>query len=272
MDNAIKKLEDMLNARNFVPLPEFEGYNPFQMTQILYFLFGEKSPLKINPDFDFSKIPIVQMVHYLLKAVEPGLKLTSSGYLPPKIVKDLYGMKYICEDCIDGGIVKLRTESDSLSVSLARIITDLSGMIKKRSNALFLTTSGKACLENKNELLKKAFETFIYKFNWAYNDGYGENKIGQVGAGFSMILLHKYGAEFKTDRFYAEKFFAAFPQILGESQCDLIRAIHCYSLRTFDRFLDYFGFIEIQKEKKYDAEKFVRKTPLFDEIINISKS
>lgn len=241
------------------------------MTQILYFLFGEKSPIKINPDFDAGKSPIAQMIHYLLKTIEPGLKLTSSGYLPPKIVRDLYGMKYICEECIDGGIVKLRTESDSLSVSLARILADLSGMIKKRSNALSLTTAGKACLENKNELLKKAIEAFIYKFNWAYNDGYGENKIGQVGAGFSMILLHKYGAEFKTDQFYAEKYFDAFPQIFEESQCDLIRAIRCYSLRTFDRFLDYFGFIEIQQEKKYDAEKFIRKTPLFDEIINISK-
>jgi len=33
------------------------------------------------------------------------------------------------------------------------------------------------------------------KFNWAHLDGYGENNIGELKFGFSLILLNKYGAE-----------------------------------------------------------------------------
>jgi hypothetical protein len=29
--------------------------------------------------------------------------------------------------------------------------------------------------------------------NWAYYDGYGDNEVGRFGAGFSLILLSKYG-------------------------------------------------------------------------------
>jgi len=39
---------------------------------------------------------------------------------------------------------------------------------------------------------------------------------------------------------------------------------HCYSLRTFDRFLNFFGFVVIEQERGRDAEKFIVKGDVFD--------
>ncbi len=38
---------------------------------------------------------------------------------------------------------------------------------------------------------------------------------------------------------------------------------------TFDRFLDYFGLIQIETERKWDADKFITKTDLLDRLFKI---
>jgi hypothetical protein len=45
------------------------------------------------------------------------------------------------------------------------------------------------------------------------------------------------------------------------------QAYQCYSLRTFDRFLDYLGLIHIERSgHRYDDDKLITKTPLFDKL------
>jgi len=113
-------------------------------------------------------------------------------------------------------------------------------------------------------LLLNIFKTFGQKFNWAYFDGYGENNIGQLGFGFSLILLSKYGDKRQIDRFYSKKYFQAFPDLkdnMTKTNYGIGRPSDCYSIRTFDRFLDYFGLIKI------DTDKFITKTELYDRLI-----
>lgn len=77
------------------------------------------------------------------------------------------------------------------------------------------------------------------------------------------------------DKFYSNKYFSAFPMLYMNYAPHPYRDpvtdnIRCYSLRTFDRFLFYFGLIEIHQEK-WDADKFVITTQLFDELISVCK-
>lgn len=46
---------------------------------------------------------------------------------------------------------------------------------------------------------------------------------------------------------------------------------HCYSLRTFDRFLSFFGLVKIEQERGMDAEKFIVKGDVFDRMFEILK-
>jgi hypothetical protein len=42
----------------------------------------------------------------------------------------------------------------------------------------------------------------------------------------------------------------------------------CYSIRSFERFLDFFGLIKIDAEsKEFDSKKYIIKTDLFDKLI-----
>ena len=278
LEDIQKHINKVMVEHNNRSIPEFEGYSPFEMHHILHFTFGTDSPIKIEKlsDSDFKKIPILNQIKYLtdLVAKNGEIKLTNKGFLPTKVVSELYQQGFMKEEHIEKGISRLRKETDSMTVNLSRILIELTGLVKKRSGKLSLTKNGEKTIQDNFLLLKSIFETFAMKFNWAYYDGYGDNQIGQLGFGFSLILLSKFGQAKRMDSFYAKKYFNAFPNFL-----DLIEpsygtlesySTRCYSIRTFDRFLDYFGLIKIdEKGKGLDSIKYITKTDLFDRLIKV---
>lgn len=278
LEEINKHLEKIQNELNNRGLPDFEGYSPLEMQFILYDTFGKNSPIQLNElcDTDFKKIPLLNQTKYLLQIVNDSveLKLTTKGFLPTKIVSDIYNQEFIKDEMIESGISKLYKETDSNSINLTRILLELSGLVKKRNNKLSLTKKGKTEFNDNHKLLKSIMLTFGTKFNWAYYDGYGENEIGQLGFGFSLILLSKYGSAKRLDLFYGKKYLTAFPMLLARIEPSKFstreeQVYRCYSLRTFDRFLDYFGLIKIDSKNKWDSEKFIKKTDLFDKLIKV---
>jgi len=271
-----RNIDQVMNEQNNRPIADFEGYSPFEMHKILHFTFAIDSPLKLQKlsDTDYTKIPILNQIKYLTDLIDKNgeIKLTKQGFLPTKIVSELYSQGFLKDEYIEKGISKLYKETDSMTINLTRILLELAGFIKKRNGKLSLTKSSEKILGNNEELLRQIFLTITNKFNWAYYDGYGENQIGQLGYGFSLILLSKYGRERRLDSFYAERYFKAYPRLLDSIEPNygtLERySTNCYSVRTFDRFLNYFGLINIEEERKgLDSIKYISKTDIYDRLI-----
>lgn len=271
-----RNIDQVMNEQNNRPIADFEGYSPFEMHKILHFTFAIDSPLKLQKlsDTDYTKIPILNQIKYLTDLIDKNgeIKLTKQGFLPTKIVSELYSQGFLKDEYIEKGISKLYKETDSMTINLTRILLELAGFIKKRNGKLSLTKSSEKILGNNEELLRQIFLTMTNKFNWAYYDGYGENQIGQLGYGFSLILLSKYGRERRLDSFYAERYFKAYPRLLDSIEPNygtLERySTNCYSVRTFDRFLNYFGLINIEEERKgLDSIKYISKTDIYDRLI-----
>ena len=87
-----------------------------------------------------------------------------------------------------------------------------------------------------------------------------------------MILLSKYGNDKQLAAFYATKYFNAFPQFqeLKVSEYETVERFinNCYSIRTFERFFDYFGVINIESTGLgFDRLTYISKTDLFDKLI-----
>lgn len=271
-----RNIDQVMNEQNNRPIADFEGYSPFEMHKILHFTFAIDSPLKLQKlsDTDYTKIPILNQIKYLTDLIDKNgeIKLTKQGFLPTKIVSELYSQGFLKDEYIEKGISKLYKETDSMTINLSRILLELAGFIKKRNGKLSLTKSSEKILGNNEELLRQIFLTMTNKFNWAFYDGYGENQIGQLGYGFSLILLSKYGRERRLDSFYAERYFKAYPRLLDSIEPNygtLERySTNCYSVRTFDRFLNYFGLINIEEERKgFDSIKYISKTDIYDRLI-----
>ncbi|MFA5817146.1 MAG: hypothetical protein WC865_16185 [Bacteroidales bacterium] len=203
-----KYAEKLMNEQNNLPIPEFEGYSPYEMHRLLEAAFGEKSPVQLAKlsSADYRQIPILKPIRYLAEIMNKHgeLKLTAKGFLPTKVVAEVYDQGFMDDDISRSPRPKILKEADSVTVNLTRILMVLGGMVKKRNNKLSLTKSGRDLLSDDAELLNQMIRIYGYRFNWAYFDGYGENQIGQLGFGFSLILLYKYGNQKRLDSFYSD--------------------------------------------------------------------
>lgn len=167
-------------------------------------------------------------------------------------------------------------EQDTISVHLARVLLSCEHLCKVRNNKLSLTRNGKRIQHNKPALFDSMLNALVYNFNWGYFDFFDNIEIGRVGLGFTLILLAKYGNTQQTSEFYADKYFKAFPHLLinhndHESfiyEKDLTKYSYC--VRTFERYLLYFGLIEITTAPGlFGHQKLIKKTPLFDLLITV---
>lgn len=278
LEELQNQLDRLAEKQNSTGLPEFEAYSPKEMHLILYKPFTDGSPISLKKltDEDYLQIPMMKQILYLANIIKDAgeLKLTQKGYLPTKVVADICSQKFlpVNRNWLEPNVYK---ESDSPDTQLAKFLLDLSGIIKKRNNKLSLTKSGEKLLQNYEKLFQKIFTVFGTKLNWAYFDGYEDNGTGQIGYVFTLILLSKYGSKKLHDKFYSDKYFDAFPNLYLDYPFNPYREPitinnDCYSIRSFERFLWYFGLIDFEQEK-WDAEKFVWKTELFDRLISVRK-
>ncbi|MGY6742908.1 MAG: hypothetical protein ACXIUQ_09255 [Cecembia sp.] len=273
-----KQLGKFIDEQNKRSVPEFEGYSPEVMNILISDPFGPQSPIQLKrlTADAYRQVPFLNQVKYLCGLTQKAgeIKLTSKGYLPTKVVSELYEQGFMKDEFIESGLYKLYKETDANSVHLTRILMELSALAKKRIGKLSLTKTGEKLLKDDFELLLLLLKTFLNKFNWGYFDGFSEVPIGPLGFGFSLILLSKYGDKERLDDFYAEKYFGAFPALLeglnpGRSSL-FSYSRRCYSIRTFDRCLEHFGLVAIRKEGSIiDATKYIRKTDLMDQLVRV---
>lgn len=255
-----------------------DGYSSSEIKYMIVDAFAEDSIIKLNKleDVDYLRIPILNQIKYLagLLKKEGDIKLTAKGNLPVKIVADIYAQGFIREKWVDRYLSKVWKENDILSISLTRKLLVLSGIAMKRNNKLVLTKSGGKILNNDEKLLHKILDTFGYKLNWAFFDRYSLEHIGQFGFGFSLAMLSRFGDERRPVNFYADLYLESFPGLLDPSLNNyFLESEHnariCYSLRTFERFLAFFGLINFEYGKNWNDEAFVSRTDLFDKLICI---
>ena len=278
-----KQIETEVLLRNSSPITDFENLSPINFHYIIYDTYNENSPVHFNKNIDndtLNKVSLFRVVEDFIRIIdrENFIKLTPLGALPKKIVVELYDKKYILDERIESGITKLCREQDCIAILNTKIVLEIAGITKKQKGKLTLTKKGSLFLkpETRQEFFEIFISTFADKFNWGFNDYYPEEPIGQKGWAFTIFLLGKFGMSYKKESFYAEKYLKAFPEFLEEFKNDAFglpieQFISCYGARTFERFLEWFGIVEIEREigKFWNTKKNVRATGILTKIFNI---
>jgi hypothetical protein len=263
-------------------MDDFLGLSPTEIHHLLYDTFSDKSPIQFRDDIDnktLDQIPLFRIAEEFLKIIQRDkqIKLTPLGALPKKVMVELYDKRFLLEELVESGISKLWREEDSISIRSARFATELAGLVKKANGKLSLTKTATKLLETNNRLkiFKQFFQAFTDKFMWSFNDGYPEQPIGQLGWAFSVIMLDKFGDQPQTADFYADKYLRAFPKFISFFRHDFStperQFYRCYSVRTFDRFFLWFGFVTVDKQKIFldlDNDK-LKRTELVKGIFKI---
>ena len=275
-EEANKIAKQLMQNQNNSSLDDFQGLSPFQMHHLIHDPLHPDSTLKIKElsEEQLEKIPMFCQVRFLAQLIadSKGLKLTKSGFLPMKVVKEVYDQGYIKEYFVEQGIQKRMREDEIASIYIARILLEVMGITKIRNGKLSLTKKAEKLLNDGQLLLHTLLQDYLKKFNWGFMDGYEDDRIGQMAGAFSIYLVHKFGDKKRIDTFYAEKYIQAFPMLLDSTipvyQEPVDYVGHIYIYRAIQQFMVYFGLIEYQRGKRYDDDSFVIKTALFDELIS----
>lgn len=254
-------IESNILRWNNSPFENFQGLTPTQMHHLINDTFGLHSPVHLRDDIDhetLSHLPLFRIVEEYLKIIQRDgqIKLTPLGALPKKVLVELYEKRYLLDEHIESGICKLWKEEDCISIKSARLTTQMAGLVKKVNNKLTLTRKTIKLLETNNrfQIFKSFFQAFTEKFSWSTNDGYPNQPIGQLGWAFSCMLLDKYGDQPRKVDFYALKYLDAFSHFISLFQHKYAPPNHqftqCYGIRTFNRFMLWFGFVTVDKTRK----------------------
>jgi hypothetical protein len=283
--SSIEELNDfgkkVMDEQNNDPNPDFEGLSPNQMHHILYAPFSKDSIIQFKEKNKKQEIhsPMVDACKKILGKIDPekGLKLTQKGYLPRDLVKEIHFAKTKPNKDFHGLTISVNKEMDSEIASMAHAMIDISNLVKKRQNKLFLTTKGKEAAADDFLLLKYLFMAFVEKFNKGYLDGYDSDEIGHVGILYVLYLVNKYGQKERNAEFYADKYFTAFPMLSGQIEpmpfeTDSYNpSIQCFITRVINRGFTLFGFIHERYERGTNiaTDYFIKKTPLLESLFSI---
>lgn len=259
-ESLIRFLNDMITLQNTTSIAKFNGFTAEQMFQMINSPLGKECPVQLRKlsNSEIEEIPFLKQALYLLRFLsEKELKLTPQGYIPPKLVKELYelGLSDWSADSY-----KQKLESRVEVVQVLRIALKECGFIKVRDGKMSLTTKGGRIIKDYNALLYALMVFLLFEFNTGYFDLNNDIEIGNVGRLYSLWLLHHYGDIWRQKNFYAEAYFKAFPG-LSPSEC--------YEFRTFDRVFHYIGLCDINQTKEdrgIDFGSKTRKREILDKI------
>lgn len=278
-------LESIRLLVNNQPIDDFEGLSPSEMNHLLRHTFDAGSPLKINnaiTDEQLNRTPFFRLMEEFLKIIEreESIKLTPNGWLQKKVMAELYAYKFITSEAIEKGYSKLNREEDWMAIFMIHALADVGGLIRKAKGKLMLTKSGKLCIkqENRTAFFYELFRMYVEGLSWCNLDTFTEAPVGQVGWGFSVLLLLKYGSEECSPDFYTDKYVKAFPVFLRDmketafnSAEDFFRA--CYKYRSTECFLQWWGVAQVIEKRKEDGTRYERvvATPLLKDLFSLAE-
>ena len=286
----IDTIEDMqaladqfMQQRNQLPQDDFQGLSPEQVHRMLHFPFDTPEfftfPETLSSESD---APILHLIQEIAAAIdEKGLKATAKGNLPLKLCKlaKVDYQKYKPEgDYLYRRNISSEVDFDDLHT--ARIILELSGLLRKTKGRFFLTKKYQQIVKKSGlaGLYPLLLKTYCRKFNWGYRDGYEEIPFIQHSFLFTMYLLKLHGDDWKPFFIYEDYFLQAFPMVINEAESEPYRSAEdevraCYSFRALDRFLQFMGLANIEKipgDKPFKHEYRIKKLPLLDEVVRFS--
>lgn len=260
---------------------EFDGLEPADVFDLMFHLSDPaKSPIVLNSSVDKGLIAGARLYRDSVAFLEAiaehqPVKLTAKGNLALTMCEVIRERAFTEEHERLFGGRPVRSELDLPYLHFVNVITGLAGLTRKQHGKLAITKACQSDLKKGSafKIYSRLFAACLKKLSWAYADWHPDCRLIQDLAGYSIYLVHKYGAETRPTRFYADAFLKAlphaaeaFPTGMRKSSEDWFR--HAYSLRTFQRFLCRLGLVDMERDHEWNPTmETVRRTRLFDELI-----
>ena len=285
-EQAFESLEELdsfaaliSEKKNTVSQMDFLGFSADQMHRMMYDpIESLEDILKFNHRLDsdvYLTVPIAKNAWYFISRLQElqPLKATRKGNLPLAFTRELFEKFRDSELTI---VSHVRSEEDARTVHVLRLMLDMCGWLKKVKNQYSLTKKGSNIVEKgfSGQHFFVLLNAFTRRFNWGFQDQYPDFQVIQWSLAYSLYLLRQKAKEDVPEEVLGDAFIRAFPAVLAEVAPDhweepKVEVQRCFSLRFLERFCEYFGLVDIQREKvtPYQIRRIIRKSAFYDQYI-----
>jgi hypothetical protein len=279
LDEANAFLIRHMQERNKATADDFHGLSPEQMHRFLHFPFDTPSLINFPAPLDITpQAPIMTLFCLLVNAIgDEGLKATATGNLPRNFCREA-ALSFLGEEGYGeyfryGGI---NSETDFPELHVTRLVAETAGLVRKYKGKFITSRECRKILAKSGMpgIYPRLFRAFAVEYNWGYQDRYPDFQIIQQSFLFTLYLLQRYGNEWRSVAFYSDIFLRAFPMVLAEVrplpyETPEDEAGRCYTLRSLERFAEFLGLAEIERDpsKRFTADFRLRKLPLLDQVV-----
>jgi hypothetical protein len=279
LDEANAFLTRHMGQCNQAPADDFHGLSPEQMHRFLNFPFDTPALISFPIPLDIiPQAPIMTLFNLLVNAIgDEGLKATATDNLPRNFCREaalaFLGVEGYRDKTKFAGI---NTELDFSEMHVTRLVAETAGLVGKYKGKFITSRECRKILVESGMpgIYPRIFRAFVGAYNWGYQDRYPGFSIIQQSFLFTLYLLQTYGNEWRPGAFYSDIFLRAFPMVLAEVRPRSYEppedeAGRCYSLRSLERFAEFHGLVEIERDpsKRFTADFRLRKLPLLDHVV-----
>ena len=244
--------------------------------------FAKKYGLQINREFfQTQQIDsyILEHAKTLLNSIpESGLKLTTKGNLPTKIVETLAHMPSTSADKRYLKFAKRFIEDEQIIAKRVNVLLLVAKLTKKEKDKLVLTAKGKRFLKLSDAQQFATLFMAFFDLNLGYFDAYEEVPLSQAVIPLFVQLLRDKDATQRSAEVFGSILLGMYPQIYDAIEDEieqhswnkdkLERFFSLIDLRIFEHFLAPMGLVEMREKKDFSQENQYKKTPLLDLLIS----
>jgi hypothetical protein len=169
---------------------------------------------------------------------------------------------------------KVFVEALMHSISWMTVLLEICEFTKMDKKIISITPEGIKAVEDSPLLYFTLMELFTRKVHWQMFDGIDDSRLGRLGLGYTLLLLHIHGKRKHSLEWYAKKYFSLLPRIKEDFEstphASEYTAEMAYCERTFICCLQPMGLAEIIESNTSFEKWTVKKTKFFDKVISIS--
>lgn len=279
LEEANAFLSRHMQQRSQAPIDDFHGLSPEQMHRFLHFPFDTPALIAFPSRLDITpQAPMMTLFNLLAEAIgDGGLKATATSNLPRNFCREA-ALSFLGEEGYEeyiryGGI---NSETDFSELHVTRLVSETAGLVRKYKGKFITSRECRKILAESGMpgIYPRLFRAFVGEYNWGYQDRYPDFQIIQQSFLFTLYLLQRYGNDWRPGAFYSDCFLRAFPMVLAEAGQpsfmtpeDIVG--RCFSLRSLERFAEFLGLAEIERDpsKRFTDDFRLRKLPLLDHVV-----
>lgn len=247
-----------------------DGLSPADIHTVLYDLFNLKSPFGFKRKIEdevFHKVDLFNWTELIISKLKKQESIN---------INEIYNWpQSSCDISKIATYLPEEYQNYSKESAFWIFLMEKAGIFRNADGVWTASKRINRLDDDPRNILKFLIEGVGFRINWSVFDGKSAMEMGQLAFGISLIMLIRYGDEYRDVKFYAAKYLHFFDLVRDIPDVPhpkpSIDLVNIYIFRTFYCFAQIFELVEMREVKSNEGvETQVKSSDIFKELFTLN--